>query len=232
MANDEAERAFLQSLQQDNTHIYTPTPQLGDPEKAFLLSMQQDDEYAPSQTSQTREADTALRSSRTVGGFIVDDEDEEDDSAHTPQEIKPSELSNVLLKSPKTTSPALQKSASVAPVTPLPKPAVPSTPPAQTHDSSTDVTKNIAQTPPSTKPPAFVTPEQKPVTDDSTSVPNTQPPNSRISILEERITNDPKGDAAAWCSLISEHRSHNNLGEARSVYERFFKIFPGAVSSM
>lgn len=55
-------------------------------------------------------------------------------------------------------------------------------------------------------------------------------PHDRVGILEDRIHADPRGDTDAWLELINEHRTRNKLDSAREVYERFFKVFPSAVS--
>lgn len=54
-------------------------------------------------------------------------------------------------------------------------------------------------------------------------------PHDRVGILEDRIQADPRGDVEAWLELMNEHRSRNKIDNAREVYERFFKVFPGAV---
>ena len=56
-------------------------------------------------------------------------------------------------------------------------------------------------------------------------------PHDRVGILEDRIQADPRGDTEAWLELINEHRSRNRIENAREVYERFFKVFPAAVSA-
>lgn len=55
-------------------------------------------------------------------------------------------------------------------------------------------------------------------------------PHDRVGILEDRLQVDPIGDTEAWLELINEHRSRNRIENAREVYERFFKVFPAAVS--
>ncbi len=62
------------------------------------------------------------------------------------------------------------------------------------------------------------------------NVPKARLPLDRVGILEDRIKEDPRGDIDAWLSLISEHRKRNKIEDARVVYERFFKVFPSAVS--
>ena len=71
-------------------------------------------------------------------------------------------------------------------------------------------------------------PESAPAT--ATALPRARLPHDRIGILEDRIQADPRGDHDAWLSLISEHRQRGKLADARKVYERFFEVFPAAVS--
>ncbi|KAK5000031.1 mRNA 3'-end-processing protein rna14 [Elasticomyces elasticus] len=61
-----------------------------------------------------------------------------------------------------------------------------------------------------------------------TSAPKARLPHDKVGQLEDRIAEDPKGDVDAWLSLINLHRSRNKLDDARSVYDRFFKILPTA----
>jgi cleavage stimulation factor subunit 3 len=63
----------------------------------------------------------------------------------------------------------------------------------------------------------------------ASAIPRARLPHDRIGMLEDRIKDDPRGDMDAWLSLISEHRKRNKLDDARNVYERFFKVFPHAV---
>lgn len=67
-------------------------------------------------------------------------------------------------------------------------------------------------------------------TTSTVTVPKARLPHDRAGILEDRIKEDPRGDLEAWLSLISEHRKRNKLDDARAVYDRFFKVFPSAVS--
>lgn len=61
-------------------------------------------------------------------------------------------------------------------------------------------------------------------------IPKARLPHDRIGILEDRIHEDPRGDMDAWLSLIDEFRKRGKLDEARATYERFFVVFPAAVS--
>ncbi len=63
----------------------------------------------------------------------------------------------------------------------------------------------------------------------ATTLPKARLPHDTLGILEERIKEDPRGDIEAWLSLIGEYRKRSKLDEARSVYERFFAVFPAAV---
>ena len=65
----------------------------------------------------------------------------------------------------------------------------------------------------------------------TTTAPKARLPHDRVGILEDRIQADPRGDHDAWLSIISEHRQRGKLGDARKAYERFFEVFPAAVSS-
>ncbi len=62
------------------------------------------------------------------------------------------------------------------------------------------------------------------------SKPKARLSHDRIGILEDRISEDPRGDINAWRQLIDEHMKKNKLEEARDVFERFFKVFPMSVS--
>lgn len=55
-------------------------------------------------------------------------------------------------------------------------------------------------------------------------------PVDKVAQLEDRIRQDPRGALEAWLALIAEHRSKNDVEGARQAYERFFTVFPQAVS--
>ena len=56
-------------------------------------------------------------------------------------------------------------------------------------------------------------------------------PQDLVGQLEDRIAENSRGDVDAWLALIEEHRRKGKFVDAREVYERFFVIFPQAVSS-
>ena len=64
----------------------------------------------------------------------------------------------------------------------------------------------------------------------TTAIPKARLPHDRIGLLEDRIKEDERGDMDAWLNLISEDRKRGKLEEAQKIYDRFFLIFPSAVS--
>lgn len=52
-----------------------------------------------------------------------------------------------------------------------------------------------------------------------------------VVMLEARVKEDPRGDMDAWLNLLAEYRRRNRLDDARSTYNRFFDVFPQAVSA-
>lgn len=57
-------------------------------------------------------------------------------------------------------------------------------------------------------------------------------PQDLVGQLEDRIAENPRADIEAWLSLIEEHKRKGKFDDARSVYERFFLVFPQAVSNL
>ena len=199
------------------------------------------DEYDPSSVTpfpaaviageeQSRSSSRASsRKPKTVGGFLADDSDEESDESSSVQ------ISTGLQPAAHNT---LNRTISPSPL------QVSVTPndlqsPIQNQDdsqhgllssSTLSVNPNFSkagtshapsvQTPMSAGPSASV---------QSASAPKGRLPHDKIGILEDRIKEDPRGDSDAWRFLISEHRKRNKFDDARTVYERFFKVFPQAV---
>ncbi|CAD6501343.1 BgTH12-01595 [Blumeria graminis f. sp. triticale] len=162
----------------------------------------------------------STRKPKTVGGFLADDSDEECDvppldvsstglqplAGNTlNQAISPSPLQNSISQQELKKSPENQADSTVD------KPSIPVNPSTIGNFPAHEI--GILT---STVPPAGVT------------FPKARLPNDRTGILEDRIKEDTRGDLDAWLELIKEHRSRNKLDEARSVYERFFKVFPQA----
>ena len=72
---------------------------------------------------------------------------------------------------------------------------------------------------------------QKPLKSAGVSTPKARLPHDKIGMLEDRIKDDLRGDVDAWLNLIDEHKKRGKLEDARNVYERFFAVFPFAVSN-
>ncbi|RAL59998.1 hypothetical protein DID88_000624 [Monilinia fructigena] len=164
---------------------------------------------------------TSVRKPKTVGGFIADDSDEENDES-TP-------LNTGHLQLPASDNPKRSPS-------PLQNSIVQSEVPIKMENQVDPKAEALSSIPNSINPSNVGTPiEQKPVqvpisvgTEQNISVPRARLPHDKIGMLEDRIKEDPRGDMEAWLSLIGEHRKRNKLDDARAVYERFLKVFPHA----
>ncbi|KAL3434436.1 mRNA 3'-end-processing protein rna14 [Aspergillus tetrazonus] len=175
---------------------------------------------------------------RTIGGFVVEDEDEDDagDADYEPPAVLGVEDMNIIPSQPipgnaneATSTPdvsldeAAQESASAKNV---PNSSLSSVSLAFKNDGSMDLGQNLYNSRTSLQPEiaresATVTPAP-----DSPSTAKGRLPHDRVGILEDRIREDPRGDIPAWLELINEHRSRNRIDSARDVYERFLKVFP------
>ena len=99
---------------------------------------------------------------------------------------------------------------------------------ASSHIVPTAMPTETLPVPQVTQPEPFST--QKPLVP-PTAIARARLPHDRIGILEDRIKEDLRGDLDAWLSLISEHRKRGKVNDARNIYDRFFTVFPQAVSS-
>ena len=54
-------------------------------------------------------------------------------------------------------------------------------------------------------------------------------PIDRISQLEDRVREDPRGAMDSWLALIAEYRSKGDILQSRQIYDRFLAVFPQAV---
>lgn len=177
---------------------------------------------------------------KTIGGFVVDDDDGEDEDEEADYEPPaamgmedPSAIPMTMSEDPssgnanQTTSPdvssqpAGQVSANVPDVTnssysSAPVPNVDSSVPGQIQLALHDGGLQSSALPPSEP--------------DSPSTSRGRLAHDRVGILQDRVDEDPRGDIPAWLELIAEHRGRNRLDSVREVYERFLKLFPMAVS--
>ncbi|KAF2470295.1 uncharacterized protein BDR25DRAFT_343074 [Lindgomyces ingoldianus] len=192
---------------------------------------------------------TPPKQPRTMGGFVDESEDDEDDVPVS----RPMAAGSALLNASGGSSATPQRSLTQTPNNTLP----PSTnvPLHSAQDqghsgvsSSTFVTVNdaaptVASSLPGAGTPApdatksavpdrlntvSARPSTTPVTPVATSLPKPRLSQDRVGILEDRIAEDPRGDMEAWLDLIAEHRKRHKIDDARAVYDRFFKVFPSA----
>ena len=182
---------------------------------------------------------SAQPQTRTIGGFVVEDdeEDDKDEADYEPPaalEVDDTNAMPMIMSedpssgnanqntSPDVSShPAVQVSANVLDVanssySPAPVPNIDHSSSGQAswplHDAS--LQNSTVPTP----------------VPDSPSASRGRLPHDRVGILQDRVDEDPRGDIAAWLELIAEHRGRNRLDSAREIYERFLKVFPMAVS--
>jgi len=215
------------------------TPVTENPSTSFLSS--QDPSRTGSRASmRTSTNESRPVKSRNIGGFIVDDDSDEDTPA---QSVVLNGVSDVAGGSPNAFN---SLSHTPQPETSTPDVSISNTAQIQgdtalVQNSVSDSVSNLAAVIPDTValpnnagtpkpdqsvPAPQITVPEPPVT---TAAPRVRLPHDRVGILEDRIKEDPRGDIDAWISLISEHRKRNKLEDARNVYERFFKVFPAAV---
>ncbi|KAJ5158581.1 RNA-processing protein HAT helix [Penicillium coprophilum] len=199
----------------------------------------QDALRAESSTPVPASAAEAQPKTRTIGGFEVDDdEDDEGDAEYEPPAVlggedasampvtmseDPSSGNAMQNTSPDVSSHQAEQGPASGPdvanssYSPVLVPNIdPSSVPGQSHWAAQDLQSATIQN--STVP---------------TSVPDSPASkgrlaHDRVGMLEDRIREDPRGDIPAWLELIAEHRGRSRLDSARDTYERFLKLFPMA----
>lgn len=159
---------------------------------------------------------TVAPKKKQIGAFVDDSDDEDGDVVMTKpaDTLQPPAAARSVSKSPLNLE-TIQESQR-------------NSPSAIASPSVTIATDRAAQESNSANKPvagvASIAPAQ------STNQPKARLPHDRVGILEDRIAKDPRGDIDAWLSLISEHQKRSKLDDARNVFDRFFKVFPMAVS--
>lgn len=260
MADQNDEDAFIQSLRaeaneaaqvKDEQPPPDPQPERDDDEEEYDPDAAQEEPNIDTQPAadlaeaivspKTEEqpdttATDAPPKPRKLGGFILDDEDDEDDTpgvGGTPSQVN---VAMSAIATPQQSVPQTPVNASSAPnvqiQTTTQEQAATESVLADSHVAPTEngVTstflppKPVVQVAPSTQAAAAATAPAQ-----STSLPRARLPQDRIGILEDRIKDDPRGDLDAWLALIDEYTSKKKLQEARNVYDRFFEVFPTAV---
>lgn len=182
---------------------------------------------------------SAQPQTRTIGGFDVEDDEDEDEADNEEADYEPPAVLGV------DESNAMPMTMSEDPISEN-----------QNHTTSPDVSshlqpsvsvQDVANSSYSPAPVSNIDPSvsaslqwaQDPSLQNST-VPTPVPDSpsglkgrmahDRVGILQDRVDEDSRGDISAWLELIAEHRARNRLDSAREVYERFLKEFPMAVS--
>jgi cleavage stimulation factor subunit 3 len=240
--------AFLQSLkdnpseQTDDTDPIPITIASSDESSAN----EEDDDYDPtnlvtlevsankaSGVATSEQTGATNKQSRVKGGFVIEDEDDEDDR-HVQNTSSNGLLNGAtmatssdnirsLTGTPSNTNVSLQKTEDHA-TQDNPTGAISLNAPSVSDSRAASSTP----LPPTQSPSVPITTEQR---NPSISLPKVRLPQDRVGQLEDRIAEDPRGDVDAWLELINEYRMKNRLEDARAVYARFFKLFPSAVSS-
>jgi cleavage stimulation factor subunit 3 len=223
--DDQALRALSPSVTGVDDDAYNPS---SPPLPAAVLTPALLDSRSSSRAS--------ARKPKTIGGFLADDSDEED--------LQPPPKTSTIALS--TLQPLLQPRSGDGPTRSVSRsPLHISSTPMQQQDSA-DAQSALAVDSKSPDDASIgenvdhkaaqnasvqTAPSQSSSLPSGHIVPKARLPHDRVGILEDRIAEDPRGDVDAWLSLISEHRKRNKLGDARATYDRFFQVFPAAVSN-
>ncbi|KAL2143469.1 hypothetical protein VTI28DRAFT_10390 [Corynascus sepedonium] len=147
----------------------------------------------------------AKQKPRTAGGFLVGDSDsEEDDETPVPSSsgrVPGAASQSSVPHSSLQQHPIAATQATGAPSTADPAPRVNARPTNQPENGNAGAVTAAATGP------AAV---------------------DKITQLEERVRDDPRGAMDAWLALIAEYRSKNDIEKSRQIYDRFLAVFPQA----
>lgn len=233
--------ATPQPLPQDETSL-APETDPSQPAGNTLPSQTPSRAESQASTSVPASGASVQPKTRTIGGFVVEDEDEDDagdaeyeppavlgveDMNAIPMNVPQQPISGNANEDTSTPDVSLDEAAQTsAGVKTVPNSSYPpavvskndvSLPPGSLYNSRTLQPDNAQGS-------ATATP-----TPDSPSTSKGRLPHDRVGILEDRIQEDPRGDIPAWIELLNEHRSRSRIDSARDVYERFLKVFPFSV---
>ncbi|KAG9202219.1 mRNA 3'-end-processing protein rna14 [Epicoccum nigrum] len=195
-------------------------------------------------STETSAAPTPAKQPRTIGGFVDESEDEDEEpvaatKAAAPALLRASEAAETpqrsITNTPNNTLPTPdvqihsaqdQGVPSVSASVAVNEPALSTAPvPVNGTTPVLDATKQAGPLTidPARQATASVTPAPP-----SASLPKARLPQDRIGILNDRIQEDPRGDIEAWLGLIDEQRKRHKYDEARDVFNRFLEQFPTA----
>lgn len=211
-----------ENLDSDDHHVLRATSAATSDDRGYnpnasaIITAQSD---ASGDNTPTRNPAAAKK--KQVGAFVDDSDDEDGDDAMSKPaaaHLQPPLAARSISKSPLHLE-TIQKSQRNSPSAAADSPSV-----ANASDHVVQES-NRASEPVATAASASNAPAQE-----TTNLPKARLPHDRVGILEDRIAEDPRGDIDAWLDLISEHQKRNKLDDARSVFDRFFQVFPLAVS--
>lgn len=197
-------------------------------------------ELKPSPAETSADSVAPVKRPRTVGGFVDESEDEEDEATGQSSAANAAEPA----QSPQPTSTQTPKNT-----LPTPHLSLPSAQDQGAASSSSSASVAVhepasiasvvahgtspvadAAEPPAPNPVTITAAAPHAIVPPTASLPKARLPQDRLGILQDRIAEDPRGDIEAWLSLIEDHRKRHKHDEARAVFERFLKLFPTAVS--
>lgn len=191
-----------------------PQPQpSATPQPAAVVS--QPPSQIPSRTASRMSETLTSQKPKTIGGFIEEDDDEDDE-----EQEQGTGTNGSLAQTPVQQQQNVQAVYNPPPTDSLEQDHAPSAISTQGASVQGQALPQAAAPVPSAQ------------ISSSSSAAQTKPrlPQDRVGQLEDKIADDPKGDVDAWLDLIALHRSKNKLDDARNVYDRFFDVFPTAVS--
>jgi len=173
----------------------------------------------------------SLKQPRTVGGFVVDDEDDEEDANGLNGSLSTTGTTQVAQAADNTFSTSEQSIEKATQNTGVAAPAHSTVVAAATtaHPISTSSLRSPVSNASAS---GYAGASLNLISESSAPLSKTRLPQDRVGILEDRIAEDPRGDVEAWLNLIADYRVKNKFDDARKVYERFFQVFPSAVSAL
>lgn len=193
---------------------------------------------------------------KTVGGFILEESDDEEDNTPAPSQLggmrgaqsglgEAQDLSlgseptpDAVAASNAQQNNGLMGSTTLATSTTASVPAPVSDIPVSAVQVSAVAAGQSNVLSPSVQPSAAHTPTPKPANGEAASqLPQSAPAPQRLAHdkvgqLEDRIKDDPKADTDAWMSLIAHYKEKDQPDNARKVYDRFLIVFPSAVCTV
>ncbi|KAL9106940.1 MAG: hypothetical protein Q9227_008063, partial [Pyrenula ochraceoflavens] len=184
--------------------------------------------------------DGAIQSKQTMrGGFMVDDDDEDEADEEQSVDIDPYEPAEITESAPSVaaTAQGTVDSSSHVPVPSAQAESIPTPAPNGAASPISFVQNGAVQQIAGNNTPAqnlHDAPVKAPSTSNgvlpnpTAALPKVRLPHDRVGILEDRIKEDPRGDMTAWFDLIREHKDRNKYQETCRTYDRFFKTFPSA----